>query len=193
MTKKERPSTVSPGAGHSRFEDRLEKKVDAENSADPVRGQAPSAIDDDNLVNVAAPPTAGARGPRLVFDRGRLPIIQVRSGELASIATRAEQVLLDAGVEIFQRSGTLVRPVVAEVDAAHGRRTKAAQLKRVDPAYPRDLLGRVAAWERFDRRNNKWVPASPPPVVAAMILARVGEWRFPDVPDDLLHSEEAVP
>jgi hypothetical protein len=56
---------------------------------------------------------------------GSLPVVDVSDDQLASIATVAEKILLDAGVGLYQRAGTLVRPIVAEVDAAYGRRTRA--------------------------------------------------------------------
>ena len=108
-----------------------------------------------------------------------LPEIRIIPGELSNIATLAEQALLEAGLPIYQRCGSLVRPIIEEVDAAHGRRTKIAQLEAIDPVYGRDLLGRVANWLRYNARAEDWAPADPPPAIAATVLARVGEWSFP--------------
>jgi hypothetical protein len=91
------------------------------------------------------------------------------------------QVLLDAGVPIFQRSEWLVRPVIDTVDASHGRQTKVARFIRFEATYLRDLLGRVADFRKYDKRSNKWVPIDPPPQVAQTVLARQGEWKFPVV------------
>jgi hypothetical protein len=55
-----------------------------------------------------------------------MPIIQVVGGNLSEIATRGEEVLIEAGVQIYQRGGKLVRPIVETVDASHGRLTKVA-------------------------------------------------------------------
>jgi len=116
----------------------------------------------------------------LAADDGR-PVVRVRAGALSATATRGEEVLRDAGVPLFQRSGTLVRPVIADAEAAHGRRTKIAQFVRVDAVYLRDLLGRVARWERYDGRSKRCLPSDPPSETAPTILARVGEWGFPVV------------
>lgn len=111
-----------------------------------------------------------------------LPVVDVRGGELSNLASRGEEILGEAGVQIFQRSRQLVRPVIEEVDATRGRKTKICQLIPVVPDYLRDLLCRHAGWQVFDARSKKDVPIDPPRGVAATILARTGEWRlFPAV------------
>jgi hypothetical protein len=110
-----------------------------------------------------------------------LPIIKVEGGKLSRCATEAEEALIAAGVQFFERSNALVRPIVTEVDAAHGRKTHAAQLARVDQVYMRDSLNRVAGWYRFDKRDRRWVAVDPPHDVAATVLARAGEWTFPSI------------
>jgi hypothetical protein len=112
---------------------------------------------------------------------GNLPVIKVEGGKLSRCATEAEEALVAAGVQFFERSNALVRPIVTEVDAAHGRKTKAAQLARVDQVYMRDSLNRVAGWYRFDKRDRRWVAVDPPHDIAATVLARAGEWTFPSI------------
>lgn len=110
------------------------------------------------------------------------PVVDVRGGELSNLASRGEEILGEAGVQIFQRSRQLVRPVIEEVDATRGRKTKICQLIPVVPDYLRDLLCRHAGWQIFDARSKQNVPIDPPRGVAATILARTGEWRlFPAV------------
>jgi putative DNA primase/helicase len=67
------------------------------------------------------------------------------------------------------------------VDAADGRRTKVAQLARIELPYMRDLLCRSARWRKLDRHRNAAVLIDPPTSVAQVILHRQGEWRFPPV------------
>jgi RepB DNA-primase from phage plasmid len=110
---------------------------------------------------------------------GDLTVIQVKGGMLSFLATTGEKVLIGAGVPLYQRGGTLVRPIIETVDATHGRRTKVAQLKELDNVYMRDLLGRFAVWKRWDARSNQVVSINPPMEVAATILARTGDWTFP--------------
>jgi hypothetical protein len=107
-----------------------------------------------------------------------LPVIQVKGGGLSSLATMGEEVLIGAGVPLYQRGGTLVRPIIETVDATRGRKTKVAQLKVLDNVYLRDLLDRYAVWKRWDARSNQLVPINPPMEVAATILARTGDWMF---------------
>jgi putative DNA primase/helicase len=110
-----------------------------------------------------------------------LPIIQIKDGELSLLATRAEEMLIAAGVSIYQRGGALVRPIIETVDASHDRKTRVALLKVLDGVYTRDLLGRHATWVRWDARAKRAVPTNPPSEVAATILARAGDWTFPAI------------
>jgi Bifunctional DNA primase/polymerase, N-terminal len=107
------------------------------------------------------------------------PLIRVEAGGLGATATRGEEVLRAAGVQLFQRGGTLVRPVIEEVDAAHGQRTKIARFVRLEATYLRDLLSRWARWEKYSYK--RWAATDPPFEIADTILARVGEWSFPVV------------
>ena len=111
----------------------------------------------------------------------RKPVIEIRGGQLPVLATEAEKVLLENGVEIYQRGNVLVRPVIEEVDAAHGRKTKIARFVEIADVYLCDVLGRLIVWKRFDGRANKWVNTDTPPKVARTLLARDGEWKFPKV------------
>jgi putative DNA primase/helicase len=108
-------------------------------------------------------------------------IIQVKPGELSKIATRAEAALLEAGAPIYRRAGRLVRPIIEEVDASHGRKTKVARFAQLNAIYLRDLLNRVAGFYKYDVRGRKWQPIDPPHDVANTIIERVGEWTFPVV------------
>ena len=82
---------------------------------------------------------------------------------------------------IYQRGGTLVRPIIETVDASRGRKTKVAQLRVLDTVYLRDLLGRYAVWVRYDERKKRMLRDNPPMEIAATVLARVGEWTFPAI------------
>ena len=82
------------------------------------------------------------------------PVIQIGGGRLPENATAGERAIIAAGMPVYRRGAMLVRPVVEEVDAAHGHRTHVAQLARLDLPYLRDLLCRAAQWERFNARNR---------------------------------------
>lgn len=104
--------------------------------------------------------------------------ILVRQGALHIIATEAESALIQMGAPLFVRGGSIVRPVVDEMAASHGRRTKVARLCIVDAATLVDHLSRSANWVKFNVRKNDNVPTDPPINVALTILTRDGEWRF---------------
>jgi hypothetical protein len=115
-----------------------------------------------------------------VAEDGR-PAIKIEAGKLSVTADKAEEVLIAAGVQFYERSNGLVRPIIREVDAFRGRKTKAAQFARIDITYMRDALSRNASWHRRDKRANRWDPVDVPFDVAATVLARAGEWKFPTV------------
>lgn len=106
------------------------------------------------------------------------PVIRVRAGELHLMADEGEDALLSAGAPFYVRGG-LVRPVVDDMLADHGHRTKVARLAKVTRETVVDYLSRSADWVKFDGTMKKIVPADPPREVAPIILSREGEWRFP--------------
>jgi hypothetical protein len=108
------------------------------------------------------------------------PVIHL--GDLSMDATKGEQILVGASVELYQHAGGLVRPIVEIAAAAHGHVTRVARLQKVDATYLRDLLGRHAEWQVFSTREKKWVKKDPVPMeIAKTILARVGEWSLPTI------------
>jgi hypothetical protein len=123
----------------------------------------------------------GQRPANETVPSDNLPVIQIKDGELSLLATKAEEMLIAAGVPIYQRSGRLVRPIIETVDATRGRKTKVAQLKVLDDTYLRDLLCRYARWEKYNARSKKMLPTNPPMEIAATLLARVGDWTIPAI------------
>jgi len=109
------------------------------------------------------------------------PAIRIVAGELAEITRQAERAILAAGFPVYQRGSFLVRPVITEADAAHGRKTKIAQLARLDSAYLRLLLSEAARWERYNAKQKAWLATDPPSEIAPGILSRFGDWQFQSV------------
>jgi putative DNA primase/helicase len=107
-----------------------------------------------------------------------LPTIEIKDGHLSELATKAEALLIAAGVPLYQRGGELVRPIIETVDASRGRKTKVAQLRILDPVYRRDLLARHAIWLRYDKKEEQMNMTNPPYETATTVMARVGEWGF---------------
>ena len=108
-----------------------------------------------------------------------IPVVRVRGGILHDLATEAEFALIDAGAPFYTRGAQIVRPIVDEVDAAKGCKTKTARLTAVTADVMVDHLSRSAVWERYDRRSRRFVPIDPPRSVATTVLSRDGEWMLP--------------
>lgn len=106
------------------------------------------------------------------------PEIEIRAGDLHIMATEAEDALIAGGAPIYIRGG-LVRPIVDDLPAAHGRRAKVARLAEVDAATLVDHFCRHADFVRFDGRKKAMVRTNPPASVATTLASRDGEWRFP--------------
>jgi hypothetical protein len=134
-------------------------------------------------------------GPRLVHDTllasaaavienastPNPPVIEVRGGGLSDEATQGEDAIIRARHPIYRRGKNLVRPVVEEVDATRGRRTKVARFAPIHQPYMLSLLCQSAHWMRYDARQNKRVRINPPKDIAQIILDRFGEWKFDPV------------
>lgn len=112
---------------------------------------------------------------------GERPIIKVYTGEHSHTVDLTQQMLIDCGTPLYQRGGIMVRPIIQEVDASHGRRTKVAQLEPLIPAYMRDLMCRYCDYRKFDRRSGEWVRMTAPMEIANTLLARKGDWKFPTI------------
>ncbi|WGR70196.1 MULTISPECIES: bifunctional DNA primase/polymerase [unclassified Bradyrhizobium] len=163
--------------GYPKLKETFGEKV-ASKVAEWLRYSGPS--DDDARASERASDDSAAKTNEEATQGASLPTIEVRGGELSNLASRGEEVLSAAGAQIFQRSRQLVRPVVEEVDATRGRKTKICQLIPIVPDYLRDLLCRHARWEIL--AGKKHVTIDPPRGIAATMLARTGEWRlFPAV------------
>ena len=126
-----------------------------------------------------APAKAVAKIADFGISEDGCPEIHIIGGKLAELATAGEDLLIANDVPLYQRGGSLVRPIIEIVDASHGRKTKVAQLKNVDAIYLRDLLCRYGKWMRYDARSRDFLQVNPPLEIGATILGRVGEWKSP--------------
>jgi putative DNA primase/helicase len=112
-------------------------------------------------------------------DDDDLPTISLAAGELHTIATAAEDALIASETPFYVRGEKLMRPVIDDLPASHGRRAKVARLSEVTEAAMIDRLSRSAKWQRWDGRTSKFVKTDPSTKVASTVLSRDGEWRFP--------------
>lgn len=106
-----------------------------------------------------------------------MPQIEISGGSLSRAAIEGEAALIKAGLPVFRRGQTLVRPVIEEVDATHGRRTNVVHLTEVTPPYLQALLCQSAEFHRLDPRGDA-VQIDPPKDMANLILAKYGDWQF---------------
>ena len=120
---------------------------------------------------------AFAKWQRLVAEL--LPIITIESGNLDKVVDQSEEALINASAPLYARGGELVKPITEDAPGFRGRSTKVIRLKTVNADCLRDHLSRSAKYERHDGRSKKMVPANPPHEVAATLLSRDGDWKFP--------------
>ncbi|WP_271602778.1 bifunctional DNA primase/polymerase [Bradyrhizobium sp. CCBAU 45384] len=111
-------------------------------------------------------------------DGGDKPVIFLTPHAKPAIAQTAEEILLNSDVPLYQRGGTLVRPIIEEADASRGRRTKVARLIEIKPIYLRNELDKVAVWVKYDARSKKNVRTGAPADIAHVILSQLGHWTF---------------
>ena len=109
------------------------------------------------------------------------PAICIEAGELHTMADAAEAAIVAAGVAIYQRGNSMVRPVAQVAAASHGRTTLAAGLAEVTIPVLVDVLSTVSRWEKYDARAKRGVRANPPRQVAEIVLSRAGFWSVPVV------------
>lgn len=108
------------------------------------------------------------------------PHIVVKQGQMAITADAAEQVLIDAGVQIYVRANSLVYPIIGKADAAYGRRTTTARLSSVDLVWLRGKLSRFSQFQKYNAKN-KLLPCDPPDNIVAEMLGRRDAYPFPDI------------
>jgi putative DNA primase/helicase len=113
------------------------------------------------------------------LNASRRPPIIVRPGFLHETADDAEEALLRSQAPLYVRGGCIVRPVVDEMPASRDRKTKVARLREVGQDAMVDHLSRAATWKKPDGRSGFDKIINPPKEIAATILSRDGEWRFP--------------
>jgi putative DNA primase/helicase len=109
------------------------------------------------------------------------PSIEVRAGELDTLATQAEAAIRQSGLPVFQRGGRLFRPVTSEVPASCGRMTRAAGPVEMTRPAMIDALAQSAAFIRYDARRKKMAACDPPGAVADIVLSRSGAWTLPSI------------
>jgi len=125
-----------------------------------------------------APRRDNGRGKQRKRDHGD-NVIVLQGGKLHEHASKAEAILIATGVPFYVRDGCIVRPIIEEVSAFRGRKTKAVRLRQVNADMLRDQLSRAATFEKYNGRTKKFVEVDPPHDIADILLSRDGDWLFP--------------
>jgi hypothetical protein len=109
-----------------------------------------------------------------------IPIIRIVAGKEKANAKRAQEILIDAGAEIYQRSGKLVRPIIEKTDASDGRKTKTARLREITADFLNVELCESIQFEKYNAREKKWVHIRDRSVTID-IISQEGRWLFPKI------------
>ena len=123
------------------------------------------------------------------FDGRGLPAIPIVAGRASDAVDQAVQVLADSDARVFQRSGSLWRPVRVGRAAATLKLGKtdgvtrpegATMLAPIDEAALADIIGRRIGFFKYDARAQDWLPRDCPGPLAATIIAQRGHgWPMP--------------
>ena len=114
-------------------------------------------------------------------------VVHFVESELPNVVNLACQAAVDASAPLYARSTALFRPVSIEHGTITGgvrRKEGATVLVPVDKPALVELLTALMDWRRYDARRrveDPWKPISCPPIVAETILARRGDWPFPQL------------
>lgn len=106
------------------------------------------------------------------------PVIKTLSSDISNTVSLAQELLLKRDVQIYQRSGALVKPVVHPVDASKNRKTVVAQLHEVSAIHLRDVMDQTIRFLRCDKDAGGWVGCKPPSETAPTLLERHATWGF---------------
>jgi hypothetical protein len=104
------------------------------------------------------------------------------NGRLPWSLNEVEQVVLAAGgCGLYHRAGMVVRPIKVEMIGSDQRKTFSWQMHEASAIYLTDLFTRIIRFQMFDGRANDWVDKDCPTKIAEAYLARVGEWKIPEL------------
>jgi putative DNA primase/helicase len=116
--------------------------------------------------------------PEAVFDRLGIVEIRLIDAELPQVVDEAEAALIKADLGIYQRGGTIVRPISAVVPAADGCKSVSHRIGLVSPTHLAEVMTSAAIFLKFDIRQKQWRAVSCPPRIAETYAARM-QWALP--------------
>ncbi len=107
-----------------------------------------------------------------------LPEICIVGGALSSTVDQAEDALLRADCGLYQRAGSIVRPIVTELPAADGGVTTGHRIVPVSAPHIVECMTKAADFRKYIRNGATWVGTDCPAQVAEVYAARQ-QWRLP--------------
>lgn len=106
------------------------------------------------------------------------PAILWYANNLPACVDQAEQALLGANLDIYQRGPMLVRPINSVAATVRGYHSLGAlTLVPVEATWLSEQLTRIIQWQRMGSKGLE--PISAPKAAVDTYLARVGEWKAP--------------
>lgn len=168
-----KPWTPPAMASDSAASERELSGDDNEARETPAIPAGPLARDDGSTQETAA-----------LVRQSRRKVIQYVDCELPRMVNMASEAAVMDGAPLYARGTSLVRPISIQTAAA-SRGIKRAEgstvLVPVEKPALVEILTDLIDWRRYDGRKDAWKPVACPPVVAETMLARRGDWPFPQL------------
>jgi hypothetical protein len=117
-------------------------------------------------------------GKKMGANNACLPSIRLIDAELSRVVDEVESALIQADLGLYQRSGSIVRPICLKVRAADGRTTISRRLGIVPTANIAEMATKAASFRKYDGRKKAWREVACPHRIAETLLARM-EWKLP--------------
>src|SRR5258708_6445056 len=107
------------------------------------------------------------------------PLIRLIPGQINKSVDGIDRLFSAGAFDLYQRGGTVVKPVLSEIRTANGGTATALRLVRPSGLHISECATKGARIERMDARVRDWVPCDCPSRVADTWLAREGNWGVP--------------
>ena len=128
--------------------------------------------------NAADQAATADRDKKIAPDYACRPSICLVDAELPRVVDEVESALIQADLGLYQRSGSIVRPICLKVPASDGRTTISRRLGIACTAHISELATKAASFRKYDGRKKEWREVACPPRIAETFLARM-ECKLP--------------
>jgi hypothetical protein len=112
-------------------------------------------------------------------DDGERPVVRIVAGKRSRAIDEAERHLVERDLDLFQRSGFVVRVAPEEVDVGAGKKAEVLRIHAVGAQHMRERFTKAVDLQKYDSRTKKWVSVDCPKDFAEAYLERVGCWKLP--------------